>query len=414
MKSIKAAALIFGLSMLLSGCMRTVSDAAPVPSTKETAAVSEPTRETGTDGNAQPSDPIQERLEKRCGEIASLYYDLYANAEKTEPQNRWEDPVLAQGIIDAIETRLIAAGYDVMDTNGAYPGYLATADNFHTFLERVQQKVPADQEVLTILESGALSYRLFSYDGTVATLYSMGYSLQDTEPYYEKHVIQDWELTDRGNFYYRIYPADDKHYDDFSLIRLNPPDLELYDMNLRYILPVGYLATNIFLHDWTESDWGNLSFNDMWEYLYASAYGEQYLPNYDTLIAGKGCCKIPAADFETVVMPYFNIDLETFRQMAQYDAEGDYYPWRPLESIDLVSLWYYACTPEVVAYQNNPDGTITITVDMLSTDLKTDRLFSHEVTIRPLENGRFQYVGNKVTYQTEYGLPYAVPRLLWG
>lgn len=42
---------------------------------------------------------------------------------------------------------------------------------------------------------------------------------------------------------------------------------------------------------------------------------------------------------------------------------------------------------------------------MLSTDLKTDCLFAHEVTVRPLENGRFQYVGNKVTYQTEYGLP---------
>ena len=41
---------------------------------------------------------------------------------------------------------------------------------------------------------------------------------------------------------------------------------------------------------------------------------------------------------------------------------------------------------------------------MLSTDLKTDCLFAHEVTVRPLENGRFQYVGNKVTYQTEYGL----------
>lgn len=40
---------------------------------------------------------------------------------------------------------------------------------------------------------------------------------------------------------------------------------------------------------------------------------------------------------------------------------------------------------------------------MLSTDLKTDCLFAHEVTVRPLENGRFQYVGNKVTYQTEYG-----------
>lgn len=50
---------------------------------------------------------------------------------------------------------------------------------------------------------------------------------------------------------------------------------------------------------------------------------------------------------------------------------------------------------------------------MLSTDLKTDCLFAHEVTVRPLENGRFQYVGNKVTYQTEYGLPFCEPRITW-
>ena len=69
--------------------------------------------------------------------------------------------------------------------------------------------------------------------------------------------------------------------------------------------------------------------------------------------------------------------------------------------------------PEVTAYVMNPDGTMTLTVQMLSTDLKMDCLFAHEVTVRPLENGSFQYVGNRITYQTEYGLPYSVPRLMW-
>ena len=53
------------------------------------------------------------------------------------------------------------------------------------------------------------------------------------------------------------------------------------------------------------------------------------------------------------------------------------------------------------------------TIQMLSTDLKMDCLFAHEVTVRPLENGNFQYVGNRITYQTEYGLPHSVPRLMW-
>ena len=58
----------------------------------------------------------------------------------------------------------------------------------------------------------------------------------------------------------------------------------------------------------------------------------------------------------------------------------------------------------------NSDGTMTLSVEVLSTDLKTDCLFSHDVTVRPLENGSFQYVGNQTTYQTEYGLPPAESR----
>ena len=126
------------------------------------------------------------------------------------------------------------------------------------------------------------------------------------------------------------------------------------------------------------------------------------------------CYEIPAAEFEKVVLPYFDIDLNTFRELAHYDEEGDYYPWRQIETNDYVFLYYYVIESEVTAYQVNEDGTITLTVEMLSTDLKTDCLFAHEVTVRPLEDGGFQFVSNKVIYQTEYGLPFCEPRLSWG
>lgn len=122
---------------------------------------------------------------------------------------------------------------------------------------------------------------------------------------------------------------------------------------------------------------------------------------------------IPAAEFEKVVLPYFDVDLDSFREMAQYNAEGDYYPWHQIQTNDFVFLNYYTIEPEVTKYMVHSDGTITLTVEMLSTDLKTDCLFAHEVTVRPLENGQFQYVGNKVTNQTDYGLPYCEPRLKW-
>lgn len=88
-------------------------------------------------------------------------------------------------------------------------------------------------------------------------------------------------------------------------------------------------------------------------------------------------------------------------------------PKPSFQSKDTIATTEADVEPEVTAYVVNPDGTMTLAVEMLSTDLKMDCLFAHEVTIRPLENGNFQYVGNRVTYQTEYGLPYTIPRLMW-
>ena len=360
------------------------------------------------------SDPMKETVEQRCKEIISMYYDLYVSADKSVPQNQWDNPVLSQSSIDAIESLLMNAGLDVIDTNGVYPSHLSTADNFYRFWDYIEQDRSAEQEILWILEDGALSYRLFVHQDGETYVYSMHYPIDvNRNVSYEAHKVLEWKLTDKGNFYYRIYPAGDKHYSDYALIRMFEPDRELYDLTMKYIWAGGYVGTNIFLIDWTEDNLGDLSFNDIFESLYYDCYGKQFWPEGYDFILEQGCCKIPAAEFEEVILPYFDIDLDTFREMAQYDAAGDYYPWRQIQTNDFVFLYYYTVEPEVTGYKVNADGTITLTVEMLSTDLATDCLFAHEVTVRPLENGNFQFVGNKVTYQTEYGLPYSKPRFTW-
>ena len=259
-----------------------------------------------------------------------------------------------------------------------------------------------------------LSYRLFIHQDGVTYVHSMGYSIDgDSETNYEKHKVLEWELTDKGNFYYRIYPAGDKNYSDFALIRMVEPDRELYDLTMKYIWAGDYVGTNIFLIDWTEDNFGDLSFNDIFESLYYDCYGKQFWPEGYEYIIEQDCCMIPAAEFEAVVRPYFDIDMEVFREMARYDVNEDTYPWRQIQSNDFVFLYYYMVEPEVTEYKVNSDGTITLTVEMLSTDLATDCLFAHELTVRPLDNGKFQFVGNRITYQTEYGLPFCEPRLTW-
>lgn len=352
-----------------------------------------------------PTASMQERLEVRCEEIAAVYRPLYEALNGMTP---------SQNDIDAMEEVLICKGLDVIDTNDIYPSYLVTSDRFHRFWNAVLNQKQAQQEVIMITASGALIYRLFTYDGIGGFLYSMTYSLdEEREQSYEEHSIKDWELTEKDNFFYRILPANDKHYPDFSLIHLNPADHELYDMTLHYILPVSYVAANVFLVDWSEGNWEKLCFNDQFEYLYLSCFGKQFNGDEYPMLKDQYGYAIPAKEFEDVVLPYYNIDLNTFRELSQYNPDGEYYPWRPLETNDFVFIWYYNIEPEVTAYRKNADGTLTLTVEALSTDLKTDCLFAHEVTVRPLENGAFQYVGNRVTYQTEYGLPCTIPRRMW-
>ena len=61
--------------------------------------------------------------------------------------------------------------------------------------------------------------------------------------------------------------------------------------------------------------------------------------------------------------------------------------------------------------KENDDNTITLTVNVRCNDYKTDKLFTHEVVIRELDNGQYQYLSNKITYKSDIELPPDRPRL---
>ena len=364
--------------------------------------------------NSPKTDTISEIMTGRCEEIVSIYRDLHTQTEKNNPENQWQEPSLPQSAIDAIETLLIEAGLPVLDTKEHYPAHLTDATAFQQFWDAANAGEDVRQEIISIRKSGSLAYRLFTCENGIPYVYSMHYPMaEESAPIYEKHEILEWELTDKGNFYYRIYPAGDKHIADFTLIRLAEPDRELYDMNRTYIRAAGYLGANIFLTDWSEENYGVLSFNDLLEYFYEAQTGKVFSPEEYAYDSEKDCYHIPAHEFESVILPYFDITPEKLRENAQYNEAEDCYFWYPIQTNDYAFLKYYTIEPQVTSIHENQDGTITIYVELLSTDLKTDCLFSHAVTIRPFENGAFEYVANKITYQTEYGLPYSEPRQAW-
>lgn len=307
-------------------------------------------------------------------------------------------------------------GCAVLYAYETYPSYyLEISAPLLSFWEQAKAGQDCSVELVRRKDAHALSYQKLSVergkpyaqflrceqnvDGTV------------TASNFERFPVQDWQMTDAGNFYYRLFPTGDKHSADYQLIRTVPPDSSHLAMLERYVLPIDYYYVNLLITDWSEPDFAGVSFNDLFDRLYALRFGSQpdaadYAQDETT-----GAFRIPSGEFERVVLPYFSVSAENLRALAGYDGQSDSYPWRPIRTNDMGLYDYPTTEPYITDVRENPDGTMTLLLSCLSTDIPTDCIFSHELTVRTLPSGGFEYVSNHITYQTELGLPNAAPRL---
>lgn len=317
---------------------------------------------------------------------------------------------LAEAFFETGETSCL-----LLHSYGPYVSYyLENAAPFLSFWESAQAGTDCKVELLFLRADGAVSYQSLSVES--GTPYARFLRLtQKTDGTVEAtdyacYPVQEWTLTQNGNFYYRIFPAGDKHYADFQLIRTTAPDEALFAALDRYVLPIDYYYVNLLITDWEEPSFTGVSFNDLFDRLYALQTGTQ--PESSRYVKDEaGLFRIPAAEFEAVILPFFDFSPETLRASADFDAETESYPWRPIKTNDSERYDYPAVEPSVTQIRENTDGTKTLFISCLSTDVPTDCIFSHELTVRELAAGRFQYVSNEITAQTAYGLPNSAPRL---
>lgn len=307
------------------------------------------------------------------------------------------------------------ASCPVLHSYGPYPSYyLDDGAPLLSFWADAQAETDCALALLFQRLNGALSYQVLSVEE--GTFYARFLRLEQTgdgsvtASGFERHPVQEWNLTQNGNFYYRLFPAGDKHYADFQLIRTNAPDEALFAALERYVLPIDYYYVNLLITDWSEPSFEGMSFNDLFDRLYALQTGEQ--PDSSRYLQDDaGLFRIPAAEFEAVVLPYFDLSPEALHALAGFDAQTESYPWCPIETNDMERYDYPAVEPYITQILENADGTKTLLVSCLSTDIPTDCLFSHELTVRDLPDGGFQFVSNRVTFQTGLGLPNDAPRL---
>lgn len=315
---------------------------------------------------------------------------------------------------DEKEALLMEAGLSTLDSNAIYPAYLSDPECLTAFYTAAGRGEDSSASIYCITGDALLRHLLFLCRDGESWFFTadVGRNRDGRPCVLEMDVlpIQDMELSESGVFYYRIYPEGDPHYIDYGQIRLQPVDSELYDLNREYVIPVGYLFTNLFLLDWQEGDWDVFSFNDFVDSLYVMNAGTPFPWEEYPCEGPPTRIQVPAEVFESAILPHFAITREELRTVCQYSEAGNAYPYRPIDGDELASRKYPMCEPEAVQAIYNSDGTITLDIRVISPDLKGEVLFCHTLTVRPVDNSGFQYVSNRVTYMGSHCLPPAMSR----
>jgi len=270
------------------------------------------------------------------------------------------------------------------------------------------KKVDAQEEAeLTILEisylGGFVKYGLHTKDGNVDVVRSY-YGYENGEIQKEvtgRYQAEYWNYTEEGYLMFsgvwfseELYVLTLSGAEEHTALRVQPLDETYRELSRKYLLPISFEQNNMFIVDWSEEDFGDLNFYDMYDILYPKVNG-QYVPYVaDDNLSVSAVYRIPKEEFESVIMKYFNIDSETLQSKTVYDSEDSTYEYKPrgFEEVEYPEYPY----SEVIGYTENSDGTITLTANVVFPYSGNSKVYAHEVVVRPLEDGGVQYVSNRI------------------
>ena len=272
------------------------------------------------------------------------------------------------------------------------------------FCDSVENQKEAEVTIIQVSSLGGFSvYHLQTENGVVHVKrcyygYKDGIMKSEDEGEYQTDY---WRYTDDGYLMFsgtyfseELYVLTLSSAEEHVAFRILPLDAKCRELNEKYLLPIGYELNNMFLVDWNEDDFGDLNFYDMFDLLYPKLHNEKFPYVADDNLGIGAVYHIPKTEFENVIMEFFNIDSETLQSKTVYDSEDSTYEYKPrgFEEVEYPEYPY----SEVIGYTENSDGTITLTANVVFPYSGNSKVYAHEVVIRPLEDGRVQYVSNRI------------------
>ena len=216
----------------------------------------------------------------------------------------------------------------------------------------------------------------------------------------DQYEAGSWKYTEEGYVMFEGELVSEEQYaltmsamPEYTAMRVKPLSEACRKLNRQYIRPIGYGRNNLFLTDWTEADFGQIDFQDLFDICYPLVYGKQN-PYADRGIGTGEIAHVPGEEFERAIQTYFQIDRKELQKKSIYFSGDNSYGFRTREmgELEFPEIPY----PEVVSYEKDGDGLLRIMVNAVYPERHSSKIFTHEVTVRILPEGGFRYVSNHV------------------
>ena len=337
----------------------------------------------------------QQNTKENEEEIINTCLHLYENAAE---ENKIADLEVVRSIVNQFGEN----GYSAVDSKNQVD--MTQADQVVEFCEIVETQGEAEITIIEVGYSGGfVKYDLNTKDGKVNVVntcykYENGNMQREATISYQ---AENWSYTKEGYLMFsgvwfseELYLLTLSGAEEHTALRVQPLDETYRELSRKYLLSIGFEQNNMFLVDWSEDDFGELNFYDMFDLLYPKVYGTNIPYVADDNLGVGAVYQIPKDDFERVILPYFNIDSETLQSKTIYNAEDKTYEYKPrgFEEVEYPEYPY----SEVIGFTENGDGTLTLTANVVFPYVGDSKVYAHEVVVRPLENGGVQYVSNRI------------------
>ena len=328
-------------------------------------------------------------------EILDVSSNIY---EKISKKGKLEDLETVRSIVNAFGEN----GYSAVDSRNQID--MVNAEQVIEFHEMVESQKDAEITIIQVdYQNNFVRYDLLTQGGNVEVFrtYYAYENLSMRKEVCGKYQAEYWNYTEEGYLMFsgswyseELYILTLSGVEEDTALRVQPLDETCRMLTRKYLTPISFERNNMFIVDWSEDDFGELNFYDMYDILYQKEKGE-YVPYAEDDNLGVGAVyRIPKVEFESVIMKYFNIDSETLQSKTVYYSEDSTYEYKPrrFEEVEYPEYPY----SEVVGFTENSDGTITLTANVVFPHLANSKVYAHEVVVRPLEDGEVQYVSNRI------------------